>query len=263
MRSALLLAVPLHLVAGALPLSAQEVQTAEQVADGFFQGRNWAPSEAISSCPGIDPMNDAIVAALVRPRPESQTRELTNRWGIVPDCRVDQILAWCAQATRVLTNGPSAASLARLAEQLDSERGLRVVRAAAVDAVVPPEARGAYQLAAFPDLSPDDQADLYIETFRLGLQEGVYQGVGLRYAFDGPDPTGTAIRLLSAVLEDDGNPRAHDVFGRVMGVVTGLERFGPDDHSRVWAFFEGHLASASPAMREAILSYEAELRPGW
>lgn len=250
------------LLAAASPGLAQERESAEQIADAFFQGRNHAAAEAVATCPGDDSRSDAIMASLTRPRPEEQTRQLTSRWGVVPECRLGEVLAWAEQATQVLTGRAYAASLSRTVLALDSVQGLRLLREAASDPLVPPEARGAYQLAIYDKLSLADQTNLYIDTFRAGLQVGRYRSVGMRYLFDGSDPAGAAIQIISAVLEDAGNVRASDVLGRVMGVVTSLDRFGPSERLRIWSEMERHLESVPPTMRTQLLAYEELLKSG-
>lgn len=237
-------------------------EDAETLAEAFFGGRNHAPWQAASTCPGENAFNDAVVESLIRTRPPHQTRELINSWGLVPECRLDQLLEWAGRATRILTYRPYASSLARAVLSWDSISGLEVLYDAATDPAVPGEARGGYQVAVYRRLGIDEQTDLYIDTFRRGLQEGLYQGVGMRYMFDGPDPADVAIRVVSAALDDHDNPRAPRVLGRVLGVVTGLDRFGPDERRRVWIAIERRLDSLPPDLRRDMAAYEDVLVPG-
>jgi len=247
------------LLTAVAPVVAQDREGAARIAEEFFQGRILAAAQAASTCPGVDGRSDAVMAALTRPRIEAETAQLTTLWGAVPDCRVDELLRWSDQATRILTGRTNALALSRTILRLDSVRGARLLRAAATSPSVPADARGGYQTAVYRLLPIDDQASLYLETFHLGLQEGPYQSIGLRYAFEGPDPAGTAIRILTAVLADYENARAPDVLGRVMGVVS-LGRFGSAERLRIWTELERHLDSLPPELRSDIEAYEDMLR---
>jgi hypothetical protein len=241
---------------------AQEQDEAERVVEAFFENKNYAAAEASSKCPGDDALSDAVMLALTRPRPEDEMRRLVNAWGYVPECRVDQILDWSVQASRIISNASYAGSLARKVLSVDSVQGLRLLRNAATDPSVPHEARGAYQRAVYYKLSLADQTDLYIETFRGDLQAGLYPHVGLQYVFRGPEPSRTAVRILSAVLERPELDQAGYILAAVLSSVVNLDGFGPQDRQRIWDLMEPRLESLPPEMRSAIESYEADLKAG-
>jgi hypothetical protein len=249
---------------GASPALAQDQDEAGRIVEAFFQNKNYAPAAATFKCPGDDALSDAVMVLLTRPRPEPETRRLVTAWGYVPECRVDQILGWSEQASRIITNGTYAASLARKVLDVDSVQGLRLLRRAAADPTVPDEGRGAYQSAVYWRLSRAEQEELYIETFREGLQVGDYRNTSLGNLLYGPDAANAAMRLLSEVLEDPHNERSSYVVGVVLGVVTtyGRERFGPQDRQRIWDLMEPHLESLPPEMRSGIESSEADLKAG-
>jgi hypothetical protein len=248
----------LLLFLGGARASAQEQDEAEQIVEAFFENRNRAPWQATSTCPGEDALNDAIMAVLMRPRPEEETRLLGTSWGIVPECRANQILGWYDRAFGIITSDASARSFAR--RVLKINQGLRLLRRAAADPSVPDEARGAYQSAVYWRLSRAEQEELFIQTFRQELQVGLYRRTGMQHLFGGPDPTGAAVRILSEVLEHPDNDQAPYVLGVVLNIAVSPRGFRPQDRQRIWDLLEPRLNSLPPEMRSAIESYEADLR---
>jgi hypothetical protein len=243
---------------------AQDQNEAERVVEAFFQSGNTAPWEAMSSCPGEDARKDSIMVALTRPRPEQDTRRLVTAWGSVPECRKGQVLAWSEQATRIIVHDSYARALAWKVLALDSVAGLAVLQRAAADPLVPVEARGGYQIEVFWRLSLAEQEDLFIETFRQGLQVGDYPNMSLGNLLFGPDAGDRAARLVSAVMDHAGNERATYVLGTVLGSVTAFsrERFSHQERLRIWAIMEPRVGSLPPDMRRIIESHEAELKRG-
>jgi hypothetical protein len=247
---------------GASPALAQDQDDPDRIVEAFFQSWTTAPWRAISTCPGEDALNDAIMAGLMRPRSEAETRQLSSSWSYVPECRVDQILDWSDQASRIITNRTYAASLARNVLDVDSVQGLRLLRRAAADPSVPDEARGAYQSAVYWRLSRAEQLDLWLETFRQELQVGMYRTTGMQHLFGPPDATDRVIRLLSEVLERPELDQAGYIVGAVLSSVVNLGGFGPQDRQRIWDFLEPRLESVPSEIRSAIESYEADLKAG-
>jgi hypothetical protein len=247
---------------GASPALAQDQDEAERIVEAFFQSWTTAPWRAMSTCPGEDALNDAVMAGLTRPRPEHETRQLISSWGHVPECRVDQILDWSEQTSRIITNGSHAASLARNVLDVDSAQGLRFLRRAATDPSVPDEARGAYQSAVYWRLSRAEQLDIWLETFRQELQVGLYRRTGMEHLFGPPDATDRVIRILSEVLERPELDQAGYIVGAVLSSVVNLDGFGPQDRQRIWDFLAPRRAALPPEMRSAVESYEADLRAG-
>lgn len=242
---------------------AQQPTEAERLVEAYFQGQNYAASQAAFTCPGDDAVSDEVMRLLSRPRSEAETSRLLSSWGGAAPCRVEQLLEWYVGAARVIRSDIDAGRLARRVLSLDPENGADIMRAAAADASVGSEARGAYQLGVYYKLGIDEQIDLYMETLGAGLQGVEYRGLGLRYVFDGADPEGATMDVISGVLEVQHEEHAATVLSWALSIAMARpEDFGPQARRRMWAALEPHVGSMPAVMREVVGDYEGWLRGG-